>query len=227
VARTLNATTYALRRDEILDAAERLMRVDGYERMTIQDILDELGVSKGAFYHYFDSKEALLEAVVARMADSAFALVAPIVADPALPALAKLQAVFATAGRWKAERSDVLLSLARAWYSDRNDVVRLRLARATELRFTPLLAQVVRAGATEGVFDPTNPDQTASVLVAMLVGSGDAIGRLLIDRLDGRVPFEEAQRFIAAYSEAIERVLGLPRRSFVLVDDTAMHVWFA
>ena len=61
----------------------------------------------------------------------------------------------------------------------------------------------------------------------MLIGSGDAIGRLLIDRLDGLVPFEEAERFIAAYAEAIERILGLPERSFVLVDDTAMHVWFA
>jgi AcrR family transcriptional regulator len=227
MARTLNSATYALRRDEILDVAERLMRVDGYERMTVQDILDELGVSKGAFYHYFDSKETLLEAVIARMADSGFALVAPIVDDPSLPALAKLQAVFATAGSWKTERSDIFLSLARAWYSDRNDLVRLRLARATGPRLTPLFARIIRQGAAEGVFDPTSPDQTASVLVALLIGSGDAIGRLLLDRLDGLVPFEEAQRFIAAHSEAIERVLGLPERSFVLVDDTAMHVWFA
>ena len=227
MARTLNSTAYALRRDEILDVAERLMRVDGYERMTVQDILDELGVSKGAIYHYFDSKEALLEAVIARMADSGFALIAPIVDDPSLSALAKLQAVFSTAGRWKAERSDMLLSLARAWYSDRNDLVRLRLARATEPRFTPSLVRIVRQGTAEGVFDPTAPEQTASVLVALLIGSGDAIGRLLIDRLDGLVPFEEAERFIAAYAEAIERILGLPERSFVLVDDTAMHVWFA
>ena len=44
------------RRNDILDAARRLIYTKGYEQMTIQDILDELGISKGAFYHYFDSK---------------------------------------------------------------------------------------------------------------------------------------------------------------------------
>ncbi len=58
--RTLNPAAHALKRDAFLDAAERLIRTKGYEQMTVQDVLDELGASKGAFYHYFDSKEALL-----------------------------------------------------------------------------------------------------------------------------------------------------------------------
>ena len=45
----------------------------GYDRFSIQDILDATGASKGAFYHYFDSKDALLDAIVDRMADQATA----------------------------------------------------------------------------------------------------------------------------------------------------------
>ncbi len=45
----------------------------GYERMSIQDVLDDVGASRGAFYHYFDSKQALLEAVIERMGDAAIA----------------------------------------------------------------------------------------------------------------------------------------------------------
>ena len=56
-------TAHAVRRDEFVDAAQRLIQSPGYEQMSVQDVLDELGASKGAFYHYFDSKEALLEAV--------------------------------------------------------------------------------------------------------------------------------------------------------------------
>ncbi len=42
------------RRSEILDVAQRLIATKGYEQMTIADIQAELGISKGAFYHYFE-----------------------------------------------------------------------------------------------------------------------------------------------------------------------------
>ena len=62
MARTLNPTLHTVRRDAFLDVAQRLVETKGYEAMSIQDVLDALEVSKGAFYHYFDSKQALLEA---------------------------------------------------------------------------------------------------------------------------------------------------------------------
>ena len=49
MARTVNLTEHAARRDEILDAAQRLILSTGYERMTVQDILDDRQISKGAF----------------------------------------------------------------------------------------------------------------------------------------------------------------------------------
>ena len=57
-----------IKRAGILDAAERLFLEKGYEGTSVQDILDALGMSKGGFYHYFDSKEAVLRAVSERRA---------------------------------------------------------------------------------------------------------------------------------------------------------------
>ena len=57
MARTIKGPSE--KRNEILDSARRLVYSKGYEQMTIQDILGELQISKGAFYHYFDSKGAL------------------------------------------------------------------------------------------------------------------------------------------------------------------------
>jgi AcrR family transcriptional regulator len=226
MARTLDPTAYAVRRDAFLDAAEHLIRTKGYEQTSVQDILDAAGASRGAFYHYFDSKEALLEGVVERMTDTAIAVIEPIVADPDLPAAAKLQAVFSTAGRWKTERSDLLLAFLRSWYSDENDLVRLRVARAGAARLTPLIAGIARQGAAEGAFSCTSPDDAATILLALLNGSSDAIGRLVLDRQAGRTTFDDVVRFMGAYEEAIERILGLAPGSFVLVDTPALHVWF-
>ena len=69
---------HAVRRTEILDAAQRLMNTKGYEQMTIQDILDDLSISKGAFYHYFDSKQTLLGAIIDRMIDVGEQILVPI-----------------------------------------------------------------------------------------------------------------------------------------------------
>lgn len=226
MARTIDTAIRAVRRDAFVDAAERLIRTKGYEQMSVQDVLDDLGTSKGAFYHYFDSKDALLEAVIERMTEAALTVVEPVAADPHLPAAEKLQAVFSTAGRWKTERSDILLALMRSWYSSENDLVRLRVARAATARLTPILARIVRQGTAEGAFTPTSPDHAAAILMALFNGSGDAMGELVLDRHDGRVPFEEAERFVGAYSEAVERVLGLPPGSFELVDTASLHIWF-
>ena len=224
--RTLNPVAYAIKRDAFLDVAERLMRTKGWDQVSIQDILDELDASKGAFYHYFDSKGALLEAVVERFADAALATVTPIADDPTLPAPAKLQAVFSTAGQWKTERSELLLGMLRSWYREENDLVRVWVARAGAERITPLLGRIIEQGAAEGTFTPTWPGATASILMSLFNGAGDVTGRLVLERRDGSVTFEEVERFVAAYAQAIERILGMAEGSFTVIDQPSMHVWF-
>jgi AcrR family transcriptional regulator len=54
------------RRDHILDAAERCFARAGFHRTTMQDICKEAGVSPGALYVYFDSKEALIAGMCER-----------------------------------------------------------------------------------------------------------------------------------------------------------------
>jgi AcrR family transcriptional regulator len=226
VARTLNPTARAIRRDAILDVAERLIRASGYDQMSVQDIQDELGVSRGAIYHYFSSKGDILEAVLERMTDTVIAVVRPLADDPSLTPLAKLQQVFLVAGRWKAERKDLMLAVARAWYSDHNVLVRDRMRSMVSTRLTPLIADILRQGKARGDFHLSSPDHAAAVLVGLLLDTGDATIDLLFARLAGEIPFQDVERAIAAYDEAFERILGLPPRSFEIIDSSTLHFWF-
>src|SRR3981189_498410 len=140
MARTVNAPLHSVRRDAFLDVAQRLVQTKGYEGMSVQDVLDDLEASKGAFYHYFDSKQALLEAVVDRFADGAMASVAPILNDPNLPAIKKLERLFAGIAGWKAERKDLVLAIIEVWNSDSNAIVREKLRRLTVRLMVPLLS---------------------------------------------------------------------------------------
>ena len=47
-------------KSKIVSAAWKLFYDNGYENTTIEDIIFESGTSKGSFYHYFESKDALL-----------------------------------------------------------------------------------------------------------------------------------------------------------------------
>jgi TetR/AcrR family transcriptional repressor of uid operon len=62
----LNPATQAARRAHILDAAEICFARAGFHRTSMQDICKEAGVSAGALYVYFSSKEELIEGIAER-----------------------------------------------------------------------------------------------------------------------------------------------------------------
>jgi len=221
----VNATLHTVRREAFLDVAQRLVETKGYEEMSIQDLLEELEASKGAFYHYFDSKQALLEAVVERFADGAIAALAPFLNDPNLPALRKLERVFAIA-RSKAQQKELVLAIMEVWNSDSNAIVREKLRRMTVRRIVPLLSEVVRQGVDEGAFSVVSPDETAMVLVALMQGFQEQATNLFVSRQAGTVTFEVVQRSVAGFTEAFERILGLPNGSLTLTDEPTLRFWF-
>ena len=99
---------YAVRRDEILDAAQRLIYTKGYEKLTIRDILDALQISNGAFYHYFDLKSQLLEAIIERGEDDLDKIFRAIVDDPNLSASDKFRGFFASLDRMRITQQAII-----------------------------------------------------------------------------------------------------------------------
>lgn len=224
--RTVNEAAHGLRRDEFLDVAQRLLETKGYEQMSIQDVLTETGASKGSLYHYFGSKQALLEAVVERLADRTAAVLAPAASAPDVPALDKLQRFFAALAGWKLERRELLVALLRVWYSDDNAVVRQKLRRGIADRVAPLLALIVGQGREEGVFTAAHPDQAGRVIVSLVQELNERLADLFITDERERGDLREVEDTVSAYTEALERILGVRGGSVVLVEMATLRPWF-
>ena len=79
---------------KILDTAERLFIERGYDRASLQDIIDATGLSKGAIYHHFTSKEDIFYSVCDRIGRRNGEVLARVRDDPALSGLEKLRAMF-------------------------------------------------------------------------------------------------------------------------------------
>jgi AcrR family transcriptional regulator len=227
MARTLDPEVHAVRRDTFLDAAQGLIQAKGYEQMSIQDVLAEVGTSKGAFYHYFDSKAALLEAVIARMVTMATEALQPVVADPNRDAIAKFAGLFSGIAAWKTERRDLLLALMQTWLSDDNAIVREKFRRGVADSQTPILTAIIRQGVTEGSFSVIAPEYAACVIVALMLGANEHASSMYVRNHAGEIPFEVVEGSLSAYPEAIERILGAPPGSIRWwTDDSILHDWF-
>lgn len=228
--RIINEEKYAVRRNEILDAALKLVYTKGYEQMTIQDIIESLQISKGAFYHYFDSKGAVLEALVERMIlDEAVPLLEPIVRDPELSALEKFHRYFDIAARWKTTQKTFLLALLKVWLADENAIVRQKLMAMSVKWVNPLLTEIVRQGVEEGVFNTPYPDQAGYIIICVMLGLNDQILELMISveaEHNGAHIDQEINAYIGALTDALERVLGAQKGSLKLIDPETLKVWF-
>ena len=95
-----------LRRQAILDTAEALFFGRGYEETSVQDILDAMGLSKGGFYHHFESKMAVLEAVSARRAEQKYSQAARELRASSLGALEKLNRLFSLVNIFEREQPE-------------------------------------------------------------------------------------------------------------------------
>jgi TetR/AcrR family transcriptional repressor of nem operon len=163
-------------KEQILEAATRLMALQGYHRTALDDVLRESGAGKGNFYHYFRSKEDLGYAIVDRLLGQLEARVlaplfdAPGDAAPLVQVEAFLEHILATQRARNGVGGCPLGNLA-AELADAHEGFRQRLARAFDRWRECLGAALARAQAAGALAADVDPDGLARFLVASLEGA--------------------------------------------------------
>ena len=226
MARVAKPEEQAQKRSEILDAAQKLIYRKGYERMAIQDILDDLQISKGAFYHYFDSKQAVLEALVDRMSKAAVQTILPVLQDAQLSALEKFRGYFKASLHWKSLHRPLIMSLLRMWYCDENVRIRQRLAAESIAYMAQLLGPVIRQGVTEKIFTTRFPEQVAVIIAGSALSVSDSLSRHMFSGQLDDARLQQIDTFLEAHIDSIERILGAPEGSLQVYEKNAFHDWF-
>jgi AcrR family transcriptional regulator len=224
--RVVKEDDYAARCNEILDVARQLVYTKGFEPMSIQDILDALKISKGAFYHYFDSKQALMDGLVERMLDEGKQTLFPILQDSNLSALEKIQRYFNTAVVWKSARKDFLLALLPTWYSDDNVLLREKMISEGLKSIGPPLAQIIRQGVQDGTLSTHYPNQAFEMCFHLLQGLSDKMVEVILAKPRPSDGLRSIKEDVEAYTDAMERILGAPAGSMKFLDSESIRIWF-
>ncbi len=202
-----------VRRHEILDAAQDFFFQKGYENTTIQDIIDKLGIAKGTFYHYFDSKATMLDALTTRTTDEINSQFSAIT-ESEQNAIEKLNGVFRAGAAFKIANIEVFLVMLKVLYRDENIIMRTRMFRRIAKRTGPLFAAIIRQGITEGLFNTPDPDEIGDILIKIAQSLNEKICELILDRT--KTPEQLCtiiERKTRLFETIIERILDAPEDS--------------
>ena len=208
------------RRDELLDVAQRLFARNGYDATTVNQIIGELGVSKGAFYHYFDSKEDLVEALACRYATAVAANTDELLHDPTMDAFSKLMAFMVSSRRHKVENVAEIRATFEPLFRAENIRLYERTQRAVMDVVQPILTRIIVEGVAEKTFETPDPEYAAETIMHLMSGSRDLLTELYNTRdpQKFRALGEKLMGKLRYTATVIDRILGLPEGSIELTD---------
>jgi AcrR family transcriptional regulator len=224
MARTLDPDAHAQRRQAFLEVAAQVIERKGYEGMTIQDILNTMQASKGAFYHYFDSKEALLEGLVEHVVEFTLTRLEAVTTVPHLTAPEKLRRIFSQSNQRKLEQKGLMLALGKALHAEGNGVIKERVQSRVRHRMANLLSTIVAQGVTEGAFRLPYPEHVGRPLVAVLQ-EFESIFWDVVMNARGTEPKARITDVVDAYNDVLARMLGIQAQGFALIDADQVSLW--
>jgi AcrR family transcriptional regulator len=215
-----------VRRSELIDCAQKLFYSKGYESTSVRDIVDAAGVAKGTFYYYFDSKQAILEAVVDELIVYSVLLIQEIVNNPTLNATEKWTQALGAVGSWKADQKEQLIALMRMMQSDENALLFFKVQMKTVETVAPELGKIAVQGVEEGVFDTDFAESAAEIALSSAFTLSSSVYDLILNPENYDDPAAEMEQKIAALQFAIERILGAEEGSLPLMDPDLIQIWF-
>lgn len=214
------------RRAEFVATAQQLFYTKGYERTSVNDIIKAVGLSKGAFYHYFDSKQAVLSAVVDQLIDQSLGIMQQIINDSNHDAITKFRLVRQMISGWKLERKADLLSVGRILVLPENIPLYHKMRVEGERRFVPEFGKIIAQGVEEGVFETAAPLDAARFVLAVMRAASERFMELLFEPDLVADPVAVAQQNFRAGQTAIERILNVTPGSLPFIDNETVVAWF-
>jgi len=216
---------YTVRKNEILDTAQRLFYSTGYDRTTVDAIINEAGIAKGTFYYYFKSKLDLLDSLVDRMVYQMIATARPII-DAETDSMEKLRGLFNTIGTIKLNNMELLLQVIDVLYRDENLITRYKMNMKFLEKFGPLFSDIVRQGVREDIFNTPFPEDAGELIIQLGTCMGENIAGLLLE-LDKKPSSREIlEAKIKMYENTIERIVGAEEGSLKLFDTNMLDAFF-
>jgi AcrR family transcriptional regulator len=147
------------RKKSILQTAEKLFLTQGYEKTSVNQIVEKAGVAKGTFYHHFKTKEDILSVIADDFLSSLVHSAEDVANDNKLSAGEKMKKIFSNKNDEKAN------VMKEGLHHPQNRKLHEEINVQLILRFSPILVTVIEQGVKEGQFKVKNILETVQFLL--------------------------------------------------------------
>lgn len=203
-----SADNFPIKRIELLKIAEKVFIDKGYDQTNIADIMEVAGISKGAFYHYFKSKDEVLEFSIDNLMDEAVVYLQPIVDDVKMDAMEKFRKFMIKKTAFQMQKLDYATLLGKLMQSD---VFQYKYILIASSKMVPLFAKIIQQGVDEGIFRVKYPLETADIIIRAIssVPGSDYYTEYITDE-------ERQKRYISSLQGVIGGTLGIESSKVVI-----------
>ncbi|QDW75278.1 TetR/AcrR family transcriptional regulator [Lachnospiraceae bacterium KGMB03038] len=148
----------------ILDVSAGLFSEKGYDNTSLQDIINETKLSKGAIYHHFDSKEDILKAIFHRLGNENAEIFAEIRDDHNLNAIEKLRKIFQTAVLHS--NQSVLLTVSPCLLNNPRFLA-MQIEQIYDFAAPHFVEPILTEGMKDGSIEIENPHEIAEAIMIL------------------------------------------------------------
>ena len=191
----------AARKQQIYAAALACFNRKGYYQTTMDDIVVESGLSKGALYWYFDSKKALFISLLGDFMSPMGQELQTIAADPAMTAAQKMKAMLGYFRAQSDEMVEFFGLVIEAWAQTHFDDDVQQLTRDLYQPYQILMERILEEGVARGEFRQADVAATSAVILTLFDGLTLAMGAGMID--------QDPDALMAAAETLVLRGLGV------------------
>ena len=191
------------RRNEILDAAEKLFSRKSFEAATTADILNEVGIARGTLYYHFKSKEDIMDGLIDRYSSRMLAAATEAAGDGSLPVMGRIMAVIMSL-KLDAENGKEVIEYI---HSPGNLIMHHKIQQMIIKNVTPILADIIRDGIDEGLFNTPFPYECMEMMIVYT--------STIMDSDTVQLTQEETESRTRAVIFNLERLLGAEEGSLL------------
>ena len=190
------------RREEILDAAERLFAAKGFDNTSTGDILDAVGIARGTLYYHFKSKEEILDGVIQRITGRLMRDASDIVRQKELPVLERLTKAILSLN----VESEIGYEIMEQVHRPQNALMHQKMQATLLAGILPILTELVGEGTQQGICHTRYPESMVEMTILYANTAFDELN------VAGLSPAQR-ERKIAGFIYNLERLMGMEEGS--------------
>ena len=192
------------RKNEILDAAEYLFAVKGFDGTSTNDILGAVGIARGTLYYHFKSKEEILDAMIARITRNLMAKAALIAEDQSIPPLERITRTIMELN----VDNEIGKEIMNQVHKPQNALMHQKMQKELLAGVNPIITKLVEECIDQGICHTDYPAETVEMIMLY--------SNTVSDELE-QADEQAKQKRIEAFIYNLERLFGMEAGSMQAV----------